>query len=72
MLIPNRILQRRLVWLKNRFLEKPTMKSAMLAFGTRPEAIKICPLVIELETRTKNTDGCLCHGLTSPNAGSGA
>ena len=27
------------------------MKKIMLAFGTRPEAIKMCPLVNELKTR---------------------
>ena len=27
------------------------MKTIMLAFGTRPEAIKICPLVKELKSR---------------------
>ena len=27
------------------------MKKVMLVFGTRPEAIKICPLVNELKTR---------------------
>ena len=28
-----------------------TMKTVMLVFGTRPEAIKMCPLVKELKTR---------------------
>ena len=27
------------------------MKKVMLAFGTRPEAIKMCPLVLELKSR---------------------
>ena len=27
------------------------MKKVMLVFGTRPEAIKICPLIIELKKR---------------------
>ena len=27
------------------------MKKVMLVFGTRPEAIKMCPLVRELKTR---------------------
>ena len=27
------------------------MKKVMLVFGTRPEAIKMCPLVKELKTR---------------------
>lgn len=29
-----------------------TKKKVMLVFGTRPEAIKMCPLVNELKTRT--------------------
>ena len=28
------------------------MKTIMLVFGTRPEAIKMCPLVNELKSRT--------------------
>ena len=28
------------------------MKKVMLVFGTRPEAIKMCPLVNELKTRS--------------------
>lgn len=28
------------------------MKKVMIVFGTRPEAIKMCPLVIELKTRS--------------------
>lgn len=31
----------------------------MLAFGTRPEAIKMCPLVKELKTRT-NIEVIVC------------
>lgn len=30
------------------------MKKIMLVFGTRPEAIKMCPLVKELKTSIKN------------------
>lgn len=29
------------------------MKKVMLVFGTRPEAIKMCPLVNELKTRPR-------------------
>lgn len=29
------------------------MKTVMLVFGTRPEAIKMCPLVNELNARKK-------------------
>lgn len=35
------------------------MKKVMLAFGTRPEAIKMCPLVKELKTR-KNIETIVC------------
>lgn len=35
------------------------MKKVMLVFGTRPEAIKMCPLVNELKTRT-NIDTIVC------------
>ncbi len=35
------------------------MKKAMVVFGTRPEAIKMCPLVKELETR-KNLETIVC------------
>lgn len=35
------------------------MKKIMLVFGTRPEAIKMCPLVNELKTR-KNMDIIVC------------
>ncbi len=35
------------------------MKKVMLVFGTRPEAIKMCPLVNELKTR-KNIDTVVC------------
>ena len=35
------------------------MKKVMVVFGTRPEAIKMCPLVNELKER-KNLDVCVC------------
>ena len=35
------------------------MKKIMLVFGTRPEAIKMCPLVKELKTR-KNIETVVC------------
>ena len=35
------------------------MKKVMLVFGTRPEAIKMCPLVNELKTR-KNLETIVC------------
>ena len=35
------------------------MKKIMIVFGTRPEAIKMCPLVKELKTR-KEIQTCVC------------
>src|SRR5699024_8557541 len=35
------------------------MKKVMVVFGTRPEAIKMCPLVKELEVR-KNLETVVC------------
>ena len=35
------------------------MKKIMVVFGTRPEAIKMCPLVKELKTR-KNLETIVC------------
>lgn len=35
------------------------MKKAMLVFGTRPEAIKMCPLISELKSR-KNIKTTVC------------
>ena len=34
------------------------MKKIMCVFGTRPEAIKICPLVLELKKRKEQTHLC--------------
>ena len=38
------------VWKVNKFMKK-RIKKVMLVFGTRPEAIKICPLILELKKR---------------------
>ncbi|MGN0314567.1 MAG: non-hydrolyzing UDP-N-acetylglucosamine 2-epimerase [Fusicatenibacter sp.] len=35
-------------------------KKVMLVFGTRPEAIKMCPLVNELKRREQAFDTCVC------------
>lgn len=43
------------------------MKRIMLVLGTRPEAIKMCPLVNELKTRD-NIETIVCHRSTSTNA----
>lgn len=46
-------------------------RKVMLVFGTRPEAIKMCPLVNELKTR-ENLQTVVCvTGPTSPDVGSG-
>lgn len=47
------------------------MKKVMLVFGTRPEAIKMCPLVNELKKQKRITDSSLCNGSASSNAGYG-
>ena len=40
-------------WEKKKIYQKeyPSNEKVMLVFGTRPEAIKMCPLVNELKTR---------------------
>ena len=35
-------------------------KRVMLVFGTRPEAIKMCPVVNELKKRNDEFDTCVC------------
>lgn len=39
------------------------IKRIMLAFGTKPEAIKMCPLVNELKTR-KSIETIVCNRTT--------
>ena len=36
------------------------MKKIMLVFGTRPEAIKMCPLVNELKSRPSEFETVVC------------
>ena len=36
------------------------MKKIMLVFGTRPEAIKMCPLVKEFQKRTDEFETIVC------------
>ena len=36
------------------------MKKIMLVFGTRPEAIKMCPLVKELQKRNNEFETIVC------------
>ena len=54
------------------------MKKIMLVFGTRPEAIKMCPLVLELKSRPEEFDVRVCvtgqhrqmlHAVLERNAG---
>ena len=40
------------------------MKKIMLVFGTRPEAIKMCPLVNELKKTRRIRNSCLCYRTT--------
>lgn len=35
------------------------MRTVMLVFGTRPEAIKMCPVVNELKNKRKRQDRCM-------------
>ena len=41
----------------------------MTIFGTRPEAVKMAPLVKELESRTEIQSISLHHGPAPPNVG---
>ena len=41
-------------------LENNNMKTVMLVFGTRPEAIKMCPLVKEFQKRTEEFKTIVC------------
>lgn len=45
---------------KNRIGKINMKKKVMLVFGTRPEAIKMCPLVNELKSRNSVFDTCVC------------
>lgn len=42
------------------FSEKKTMKKIMLVFGTRPEAIKMCPLVKEFQKNNDEFETIVC------------
>lgn len=47
------------------------IRKVMLVFGTRPEAIKMCPLVNELKQRKKFANSCMRDGTAQADAGSG-
>lgn len=40
--------------------DKAEMKKVMLMFGTRPEAIKMCPLVKELQKHPEDFETVVC------------
>ena len=48
------------------------MKKVMLVFGTRPEAIKMCPLVNRIKKPAAAGNHCLRNWPASANARSGA
>lgn len=48
------------------------MKKIMLVFGTRPEAIKMCPLVNELKKREELQTVVCVTGSASSDAGYGS
>ena len=45
------------------------MKKVLVIFGTRPEAIKMCPLVLELK---KSGNAGVCHRTAQGNAEAGS
>lgn len=45
---------------RNQRIKKYTMKTVMLVFGTRPEAIKMCPLVKEFQKHTDEFKTVVC------------
>ena len=51
--------------------EKKDMNKVMLVFGTRPEAIKMCPLVKEFQQRADEFETIVCDWPTQRNVGSG-
>lgn len=48
------------------------MKKVMLVFGTRPEAIKMCPLVKEFKKHPNEFETIVCNRPAPRDAGSGA
>ena len=40
---------------------KERAKTVMLVFGTRPEAVKMCPLILELKKKKENQNRCCCY-----------
>ena len=44
------------------------MRNIMVVFGTRPEAIKMCPLVLELRKRPDNKRDCVCYWTAQTDA----
>ena len=46
------------------------MKKIIIVFGTRPEAIKMCPLINEIKSR-KSLEAIVCNRITPPDDRSG-
>ena len=44
------------------------MKTIMLVFGTRPEAIKMCPLVKEFQKHAEDFKTVVCVTQASPSS----
>lgn len=47
------------------------MKKALVIFGTRPEAIKMCPLVLELK-KSEKLETLVCYGTAQGNVEAGS
>lgn len=47
-------------WMKSKYSDNKKMKKVMLVFGTRPEAIKMCPLVKEFQKHTNEFRTVVC------------
>ena len=47
------------------------MKKVLVIFGTRPEAIKMCPLVLEMK-KVKTGNAGVCHRTAQGNAEAGS
>ena len=49
------------------------MKKVLVIFGTRPEAIKMCPLVLELKKKVKKLENSgVCHRTAQGNVEAGS
>ena len=48
------------------------MKKVLVIFGTRPEAIKMCPLVLELKKSEKLETSGVCYRTAQGNVEAGS